>query len=58
MSHAPEDGGYRPQGIAGKLGAMFINSKLTPIVVIASILLGLFAEIGRASCRERVSRCV
>ncbi|HOY54993.1 MAG TPA: efflux RND transporter permease subunit, partial [Opitutaceae bacterium] len=43
MSHAPEDGGYRPQGIAGKLGAMFINSKLTPIVVIASILLGLFA---------------
>ena len=43
MSHAPEDGGYRPQGIAGKLGAMFINSKLTPIVVIASILLGLFS---------------
>ena len=43
MSHAPEDGGYRPQGIAGKLGAMFINSKLTPIVVIASIMLGLFA---------------
>jgi multidrug efflux pump subunit AcrB len=30
-------------GIAGRLAAFFINSKLTPIAIIASILLGLFA---------------
>ena len=30
-------------GFAGRLTAQFINSKLTPIAVIASILLGLFA---------------
>jgi multidrug efflux pump subunit AcrB len=30
-------------GFAGRLAATFIDSKLTPIVVIASILLGLFA---------------
>jgi multidrug efflux pump subunit AcrB len=38
-----KDTHYKPQGIAGKLGALFISSKLTPIAVIASILLGLFA---------------
>ncbi len=38
-----KDTAYKPQGIAGKLGALFIGSKLTPIAVIASILLGLFA---------------
>ena len=32
-------------GIAGRLTAYFINSKLTPIAVIASILLGVFAVI-------------
>ncbi len=32
-------------GLAGRLAAMFINAKLTPIVVIASILLGLFAIV-------------
>jgi len=31
------------RGIAGKLAALFIDAKLTPIIVIASILLGLFA---------------
>jgi multidrug efflux pump subunit AcrB len=31
------------QGAAGRLAAFFINSKLTPIAVLASILLGLFA---------------
>ncbi|MFZ9682076.1 MAG: efflux RND transporter permease subunit, partial [Cephaloticoccus sp.] len=31
------------QGTAGRLAAFFINSKLTPIAVLASILLGLFA---------------
>ena len=34
-----------PLGTAGRLAAMFINSKLTPIAIIASILLGLFAVI-------------
>ena len=32
-------------GFAGRLTAFFINSKLTPIAVIASILLGLFAVL-------------
>ena len=32
-------------GFAGRLTARFINSKLTPIAVIASILLGLFAVL-------------
>ena len=30
-------------GLAGKLAAIFINSKLTPLVIIASLLLGFFA---------------
>ena len=30
-------------GLAGRMAAMFIDSKLTPIVVAASLLLGLFA---------------
>ncbi len=33
----------RPPGIAGRLAGTFVQSKLTPIAVIASILLGLFA---------------
>ncbi len=32
-----------PSGIAGRLAALFIHSKLTPIAVLASILLGVFA---------------
>ena len=32
-------------GIAGKIAHAFIQSKLTPLVVIASLLLGLFAVI-------------
>lgn len=32
-------------GYAGRLAALFINSKLTPIAVIASILLGIFAVL-------------
>ena len=41
-------------GFAGKIARAFINSKLTPLIVAASLLLGLFAvkmtprEIGRA----------
>ena len=33
------------QGPAGRVAAAFINSKLTPLVVITSVLLGLFAII-------------
>jgi multidrug efflux pump subunit AcrB len=32
-----------PPGLAGKLAAYFIHSKLTVIIVLASMLLGLFA---------------
>ena len=32
-------------GIAGKIAKAFIKSKLTPLIVIASLLLGLFAVI-------------
>lgn len=32
-------------GISGRLAALFVDSKLTPIAVIASILLGLFAVL-------------
>jgi len=32
-------------GIAGKLATAFIDSKLTPLIVVASVLLGLFAVI-------------
>ncbi|MHB1462699.1 MAG: efflux RND transporter permease subunit [Armatimonadota bacterium] len=30
-------------GIAGKLASLFVNSKLTPLIIIASLLLGAFA---------------
>ncbi len=33
-------------GMAGKIAGYFINSKLTPLVVIASVLLGIAAVIG------------
>jgi multidrug efflux pump subunit AcrB len=32
-------------GFAGRLAAAFINSKLTPLIIIASLLLGLFAVL-------------
>jgi len=32
-------------GISGKIAGTFINSKLTPLIVIASVLLGVFAVI-------------
>ncbi|MCC5807289.1 MAG: efflux RND transporter permease subunit [Opitutales bacterium] len=41
----PEQTPHSRYGFAGKLAALFIDSKLTPIVVIASILLGLFAIV-------------
>ncbi|MCO5295222.1 MAG: efflux RND transporter permease subunit [Fimbriimonadaceae bacterium] len=32
-------------GFAGKLAAAFVNSKLTPLIILASLLLGLFAVL-------------
>ncbi len=32
-------------GLAGKLAGAFINSKLTPLIIVASLLLGLFAVL-------------
>jgi len=32
-------------GMAGRLAAAFVNSKLTPLIIIASLLLGVFAVI-------------
>jgi len=32
-----------PTGLAGRLAATFINSKLTPLIIIGSIMLGIFA---------------
>ncbi len=32
-------------GMAGKLAAAFVNSKLTPLLIVFSILLGAFATI-------------
>lgn len=39
---SPLPGAAKP-GVAGRLAALFIDSKLTPIVVAASLLLGFFA---------------
>ena len=43
MSQNPSDGEPEAHGIAGRLAAAFIDSKLTPLVIVASVLLGLFA---------------
>jgi multidrug efflux pump subunit AcrB len=42
MSAAPDAPPARP-GLAGRIAGYFVTSKLTPIAIIASILLGLFA---------------
>jgi multidrug efflux pump subunit AcrB len=34
-----------PHGIAGRLAAAFIHSKLTPLTIVASLLLGLYAVL-------------
>ncbi|MGE3311510.1 MAG: efflux RND transporter permease subunit, partial [Limisphaerales bacterium] len=34
-----------PHGIAGRMAAAFIHSKLTPLLVVASVLLGVFAVV-------------
>jgi multidrug efflux pump subunit AcrB len=35
----------RGQGIAGRLAGAFVHSKLTPLIIVASLLLGLYAVI-------------
>jgi multidrug efflux pump subunit AcrB len=35
----------RPIGVAGRLAGAFIHSKLTPLVIIASLLLGVYAVV-------------
>lgn len=37
--------GQEPSWLAGRVAALFIDSKLTPLIVIGSLLLGLFAVI-------------
>ena len=34
-----------PTGVAGRLAVAFIHSKLTPLVIIASMLLGVYAVV-------------
>ena len=36
---------HEVHGLAGRLAAAFIDSKLTPLVIVSSVLLGLFAVI-------------
>jgi len=38
-----QENGARRYGFAGRLASVFIDSRLTPIVIIASILMGLFS---------------
>ena len=45
MSRIPKDGETAAHGIAGRMALAFVDSKLTPLVIIASVLLGLFALI-------------
>ena len=45
MSGEPGKPAVGSLGLAGKVARSFIDSKLTPLVVIASILLGVFAVI-------------
>jgi len=45
-SHTPAPGPAPARfGLAGRMAAMFIDSRLTPIAVAASLLLGLFAVL-------------
>ena len=41
----PEDSSAPLPGVAGRVARAFIDSKLTPLIVITSVLLGLFAVI-------------
>lgn len=39
------DSPSKPHGIAGLLASMFLNSKLTPLFIVASLVVGLFAVL-------------
>jgi multidrug efflux pump subunit AcrB len=41
----PEDPSVPLLGVAGRVARLFIDSKLTPLIVVTSVLLGLFAVI-------------
>ncbi|HRZ94725.1 MAG TPA: efflux RND transporter permease subunit, partial [Candidatus Paceibacterota bacterium] len=43
MSQPPAWSGHAPMGMAGRLARAFIDSKLTPLIVLVSVLLGLGA---------------
>ena len=43
MSQKSHDIDPGAHGVAGRLASTFIDSKLTPLVIVASVLLGLFA---------------
>lgn len=45
MKDFPDQAASSPWGIAGRIAALFIDSKLTPLIVIGSLLLGLFAIV-------------
>ena len=38
---------YRP-GLSGRIAALFIGSKLTPLIMVGALLLGLFAVVAFA----------
>ena len=38
------EGPYRP-GVSGRIASLFITSKLTPLIIVASLLLGLVAVL-------------
>ncbi|MFN3407696.1 MAG: efflux RND transporter permease subunit [Limisphaerales bacterium] len=46
MKDSPVHPHAAPTGLAGRIAAAFIDSKLTPLIVIASVLLGLGAILG------------
>ena len=43
---SPREIACRSTGIAGRIAGAFIDSKLTPLVIVASLALGLFAVLG------------
>ena len=44
MKPSPSTGPYRP-GLSGRIAALFIGSKLTPLIMISTLLLGIFAVL-------------
>jgi hypothetical protein len=44
-------------GLAGRLAGTFVNSKLTVLFVLASLLLGVFAAVTTAPGRRTSNQC-